>query len=56
MLDDIYAQEQDEELARDIFVPGQENNFAASQKSGASNQKYLRRKPNVSKQGQQLQS
>jgi len=36
MLDDIYGQEQEEELARDIFVPGQENNFAASQKSGTS--------------------
>ena len=36
MLDDIYGQEEDEELARDIFVPGQENNFAASQKNGVS--------------------
>jgi uncharacterized protein (UPF0303 family) len=58
MLDDIYGQEEDEEeLARDIFVPGQENNFAASQKNGVSsnNQQYLRRKPNKIK-GQQLQS
>jgi hypothetical protein len=49
MLDDIYGQEQEDELARDIFVPGQENNFAASQKSGASHQQYLRKKPNMAK-------
>jgi hypothetical protein len=49
MLDDIYGQEEDDEMARDIFVPGQENNFAASQKISSNRQQYLRKKPNTVK-------